>query len=246
MRFFRENYGNCTAAPATPKTLQTNIKPTTSAVVGQCPPSEPLTEGTQNEPRLPNTTSAGNRSAAITPIRHLPDLYTKSCLLLQHQGLSQAPTSTAQASQSTDWVFGSWKRGESGLASITSFPLVPSRNRALRSTLYDKKNSPNSPRSPMTISDYDRSGNEEERLRVVSAALAEHHADAEHAADEEEHEGEAGDDHVEVALLERIAVLHPDRPLPGDQLEVFGFCQLHNHRNHHENERRHRGNHCSN
>lgn len=88
------------------------------------------------------------------PFAILPDLYTKSCLLLQHQGLSHAPTSTAQASQSTDWVFGSWKRGESGLASITSSPLVPSRNRALRSTLYDK-NRPTLPvlrwRSPITI-----------------------------------------------------------------------------------------------
>lgn len=100
-------------------------------------------------------------------------------------------------------------------------------------------NALNSLRSPITISGYNRSGNEEERLRVVSAALSEHHADAEHAADEEEHEGEAGDDHVEVALLERIAVLHPDRPLPGQHLEVLGFRQLHNHRNHDQHKRRH-------
>lgn len=118
------------------------MKPTTSAVVEQCPPRGAInpqpTAPRRSKNCLIRPAPAIDRQTS-PPSAILPDLYTKACLLLQHQGLSHAPTSTAQASQSTDWVFGSSKRGESGPVFTTSSLLDPSWDRELRSTLYDKK-----------------------------------------------------------------------------------------------------------
>lgn len=76
-------------------------------------------------------------------------------------------------------------------------------------------------------------------MRVVSAALAQDQADAEHAGDEEDHEEEAREDDVEVPLLERVPVLRPDGSGPGRHFEVIRGGHLPHQRKQHHHEPRH-------